>query len=377
MNKILAIDDVMDNLIAIKAILHEFMPECGVLIAQSGPEGINIAEKEQPDTILLDIIMPEMDGYEVCKRLKKNESTSNIPIIMLTAINTDTESKIKGLKAGADVFISKPIEPNELSAQINVMLRIKYAEDKLRAEKVSLEELVEARTKDLSETNKKLRFEITGRKRAETQIQIELNEKKVLLKEIHHRVKNNMNVIISLLNLQSQNIEDKDQAMAAFEESRNRIYSMALVHEQFYKSDDFSKIDMKPYIESISRKLHHIYMHDKEIVMELNFENVLLNVNDAIPCGLILNELLTNAYKYAFLSMKTGSIKISFKTMKDGSFNLTVQDNGVGLPEDIDIENSETLGLQLVKILVEQIRGTLEIKRNKGTEFSIKFSAER
>jgi PAS domain S-box-containing protein len=156
MKIILVIDDKKNNLIAIEALFNNLMPDYKVLTALSGKEGIEIARKEQPDTILLDIIMPEMDGYEVCEKLKKDELTKYIPIIMLTAIKTDTESRVKGLKIGADVFFSKPIDPIELSAQVNVMLRIKDAEDKLRAERELLDERVIVRTKELRESERQL-----------------------------------------------------------------------------------------------------------------------------------------------------------------------------------------------------------------------------
>lgn len=170
MKKVLVIDDKIDNLISIKALLNIYLPECTILTAQSGMEGIAIAKKEEPDTILLDIIMPEMDGYEVCQNLKEDEITNNIPVILLTAIKTDSKSRLKGLELGGDAFLSKPIEAEELSAQVNVMLRIKSAEDKLRTEKADLEVLVEARTKDLSETNKKLLLEISERKLIEEEL---------------------------------------------------------------------------------------------------------------------------------------------------------------------------------------------------------------
>jgi len=152
MKKILAIDDQKDNLLTVRALLTKFISSCEVLIAQSGKEGLEIAKKEQPDIILLDIIMPKMDGYEVCKKLKEDETTRHIPIIMLTAILNDTKSKIKGLETGADAFLTKPIEPNELSAQINVMFRIKKAEDKLRAERELLDKKVKERTEKLRES---------------------------------------------------------------------------------------------------------------------------------------------------------------------------------------------------------------------------------
>ncbi|MBN1531541.1 MAG: response regulator [Spirochaetes bacterium] len=156
MKKILAIDDKRDNLITISALLGNFLTDCTVITAQSGIEGIEKAKREQPDTIILDIKMPQMDGFEVCKHLKDDEVTKHIPIILLTAIKTDMESKLKGLQIGADAFLTKPIDETELIAQINVMLRIKHSEDLIRKEKDLLEEMVNERTRELQESRNKL-----------------------------------------------------------------------------------------------------------------------------------------------------------------------------------------------------------------------------
>ncbi|MBE0650271.1 MAG: response regulator [Bacteroidales bacterium] len=152
MKKILAIDDQKINLVTIKAIIENSIPDCKIFTAQSGNEGIESAIKNQPDTILLDIVMPGIDGYEVCKILKRDERTKHIPVIMVSAIKIDKESRIKGLTAGADFFISKPIDQDELAVQINVMLRIKAAEDKLREEKELLNQMFQERTKELKES---------------------------------------------------------------------------------------------------------------------------------------------------------------------------------------------------------------------------------
>lgn len=152
MNKILVIDDQKDNLTTMEAVIKSHLQDCKVLTALSGSEGIKMAVIEQPDTILLDIFMPGMDGFEVCKRLKADQSTHHIPIVMVTAIKTDVESRVKGLNLGADAFLSKPIDPVELSAQVTVMLRIKAAEDKLRAEKDQLDRVVKERTSELLES---------------------------------------------------------------------------------------------------------------------------------------------------------------------------------------------------------------------------------
>ncbi|MGA1874502.1 MAG: response regulator [bacterium] len=158
MVKILAIDDKQDNLITISAILKDILPHCVIITAQSGKEGIRKAQSESPDTILLDIRMPQMDGYEVCAALKSDHKTRPIPIIMLTAHDTDTGSRIRGLELGADAFLTKPIDGAELVAQVKVMLRIKKAEDSLRREKIFLEETVQERTRQLSEKEERYRL---------------------------------------------------------------------------------------------------------------------------------------------------------------------------------------------------------------------------
>jgi PAS domain S-box-containing protein len=164
MSKILIIDDNKDNILSIKANIKIYRSQYHILTALSGKEGINIAKTEKPDTILLDIIMPEMDGYEVCKQLKQDVVTKYIPIIFLTAVKISTNDKIAGLKLGAEVYLTKPVEPGELIAQIDVMLRIKKAGDQLRSDKVNLNKLVEIKTKNLTEAYTKIQREINERK---------------------------------------------------------------------------------------------------------------------------------------------------------------------------------------------------------------------
>jgi PAS domain S-box-containing protein len=213
--------------------------------------------------------------------------------------------------------------------------------------------------------------DITERKRAEGQIHKDLEEKNVMLKEIHHRVKNNLNIITSLLNLQANRITDKSQALAAFEESKNRVYAMALIHESLYKEQDFSHVNLKSFIENMTQNLLRVYQSSTKI--EIHVENVAMDLNNAIPCGLILNELVTNALKHAFQGNHKERITIGFCELKDKTFELTVQDNGIGLPIDVDIRKAKSLGLIIVSRLIEQIDGVLTITRSKGTKFRIKF----
>ncbi|MBN2416657.1 PAS domain S-box protein [bacterium] len=219
--------------------------------------------------------------------------------------------------------------------------------------------------------------DITEQKKVKQLIERELQEKKVLLREIHHRVKNNLNVIISLLGLQSRRITSREDAVDAFQESCDRIFSMALVHEYLYKSENFSQIDIKPYIESISEQLSRTHPMGRNIRFTSRIDNIYLNVTTAVPCGLILNELITNAYKYAFEGRVQGALDVSFSRDRDTVCVLTVRDDGVGLPESIDIDSVQTLGLRLVKILTGQLSGDLTISRKEGTTFTIRFKADQ
>ncbi len=158
MPKILAIDDKRDNLTTLTALLKALMPECAVITAQSGPEGIEKAQRELPDSVLLDVHMPGMDGFETCRRLKADERTRPIPVVMVTAVRTDAPSRIKGLEIGADAFLSKPIDEQELVSQLKVVLRIKAAEDALRAERDSMENLVQERTAELRKSEEQFRI---------------------------------------------------------------------------------------------------------------------------------------------------------------------------------------------------------------------------
>jgi two-component sensor histidine kinase len=215
-------------------------------------------------------------------------------------------------------------------------------------------------------------LDITKRKLTEEKIKNSLKEKEVMLKEIHHRVKNNLQIIISLLNLQADKI-DIPEALEAFTESRNRIYSMALVHERLYRSADFSSIDFSEYLQGMTKKLFTTYEITGRVSLNLDIQEILLGVDKAIPCGIIVNELVSNALKYAFPGDRAGSIDISLRALDDGFYELVIKDDGAGMPEDIDFEETESLGLHLVRLLVMQLDGTIAIEKNKGARFTILF----
>jgi PAS domain S-box-containing protein len=215
--------------------------------------------------------------------------------------------------------------------------------------------------------------DITKRKKAEDQLQASLREKEVLLREIHHRVKNNMQIISSLLSLQSRHIQDPG-VLEVFKESQRRIRSMALIHERLYQSADLSRIEFSQYLDNLANRLLHSYQVDSDRVrLSLHSEEVFLNINTAIPCGLIVNELISNALKHAFPNGRKGEVAVELRRNESGEFLLRVSDDGVGFPKALDFRRTETLGMQIVVTLVDQIDGTIEMGELGRTEFLIRF----
>lgn len=214
--------------------------------------------------------------------------------------------------------------------------------------------------------------DITQRKCAEEEIKKSLKEKEVLLREIHHRVKNNLQIISSLLHLQELT-EDEEEVIDVLKESEGRVKSMAMVHEKVYESPSFTHLNLKNYIEKLVSGILYTYGTSKEVIKtNLDIEDININIDTAIPLGLVINELVTNSVKYAFPKSKKGTITIKIKSLPD-HMEVLVADDGVGLPEEIDPENTETIGLQLVNILVKQIEGGITLDRAHGTEFRITF----
>jgi two-component sensor histidine kinase len=201
---------------------------------------------------------------------------------------------------------------------------------------------------------------------------ISLKEKEQLLKEIHHRVKNNMQIISSLLNLQTDNVVD-EKILNLLRESRNRINSMALVHEMLYKSDDLSKIGLKQYIENLSGSIYQSYVipnSDIEFFYDIE-SDIYFDVDKMVPLGLILNEIISNSLKYAFPEKK-GIIKISLN-VEDNKYVLRISDNGKGLKHDFDFEKDSHLGMKLIHMLVEQLAGEMQLEKKEGVSYRVVF----
>ncbi len=218
--------------------------------------------------------------------------------------------------------------------------------------------------------------DITKRKQSEALLEASLREKEMLLKEIHHRVKNNMQVVSSLLKLQADRVKDPE-ILALLQQSQTRVKSMALIHQKLYQSRNLAQVDFAEYIRSLVNMMAVSYRSSSvSVKTELNLAPLLLGIDTAIPVGLILNELVANAFKYAFRKTKTGRITVDFRP-ESGQVILAVRDDGQGLPEDFTLDQSNTLGMHLVKILTAQVGGQISFRNQGGAEFTVIFPLER
>ncbi|MEG4836513.1 PAS domain S-box protein [Microcoleus sp. B9-D4] len=219
-----------------------------------------------------------------------------------------------------------------------------------------------------------LQAELNDRKQAEANLKNSLREKEILLKEIHHRVKNNLCVVASLLELQSNTVADP-QVSKMFEESQNRLYSMALIHEKLYRSTNLAQINFGEYLEDLVSNLFHSYnISNNQIQLQVLAEPISLNLETATPCGLIANELVSNTLKHAFPDGTTGTVSVECYQTGDREINLLVKDNGIGFPQNLDFRKTHSMGFQVVCTLTEQLEGTIEISREFGTSFHLKFN---
>jgi two-component sensor histidine kinase len=217
--------------------------------------------------------------------------------------------------------------------------------------------------------------DVTARVLAEEKIHASLREKEALLKEIHHRVKNNLQVVSSLLGLQSRSVADPEMRKM-FRESQNRIHSMALLHECLYQSENLSQVNFPDYIRELAAHLFHSYgIAPERIHLRTNLDRLALNLDAAVPCGLIVNELVSNSLKYAFPDGREGEIRIELRELKNGVTQLIVADDGVGLRSDLDWTTTKSLGLRLVRTLAQQLGAKVEVSSQAGTEVQVTFAA--
>ncbi|WP_243147618.1 response regulator, partial [Scytonema sp. UIC 10036] len=503
--RILVVDDNADMREYMKRLLKQ---SYDVEAVEDGIAALSAIQQYLPDLVLTDVMMPRLDGFGLLQELRTNPQTRELPIILLSA-RAGEESRIEGLQAGADDYLTKPFSTRELLARIEASLKMaqirkeaalreqalrltaetaqkeaeataqrlshilesmsdafvaldrdwrityqnaaaeqinnnkprsqvlgktlweewpasvnsnfelqyqyamahqvpvhfeeryysppiydvwlevhaypsteglgifyrnisdrKLAEAKLKQSKQELEIRVAERTAELSQLNADLQQSELTLRRFSEHIEASLREKEVLLKEIHHRVKNNLGIVSSLLQMQCRRTQDS-QATAILLDSQNRIASIALVHEKLYRSQDLANINFAQYIPDLVTHLFDSYnMKSSHIKLHFQVEDTSLDIETAIPCGLIVNELVSNALKYAFPNNQAGEIIMKLYE-HEHQLTLIVRDNGVGLPVDFDKKKTKTLGIKLIQGLVKQLRGSIEINSEQGTEFKI------
>lgn len=216
--------------------------------------------------------------------------------------------------------------------------------------------------------------EITGMLQETQRLKSLIREKEMLLKECHHRIKNNLQIVSSMLALQSDSIQEQS-VLRQFNDGQNRIKTMSLIHEFLYRSESLNKIDFSEYVYKLINSLYYSFCSDRHVKLKFESERIDLGVETATPCGLIINELISNSFKYAFDGCPEPELTVRLSLMHKGNLQMLISDNGKGLPEHMDIYNTGTLGLQLVTGLAEQIKSTIKLNRHSGTEYIFEFPA--
>ena len=291
------------------------------------------------------MVMPVMNGLEMVKEIKK--IASDAKFVVMSAYS-EKDSFVESIHLGIDGYLMKPVEAKKLLSLIDEFAGITLMKWELeRKEK--------------------------KRREAEEYLKKSLEEKDILLREVHHRVKNNMQIISSILRMQSRNIDDP-KLKDVLQESQNRIHSMALIHENLYNNKSLANINFSTYIKSLSGNIARSYASQNgHIKFDYKIEEAYLPMDIAIPCGLIINELISNSFKYAFNGKSNGVIGIDFSSLKEDEFQLIVSDDGIGIPDTIDITKTKSLGMKILYKLVQQIDGELQSDFSNGTKFNITF----
>jgi two-component sensor histidine kinase len=371
-DKVLVIDD---EDVVVAAVTKHLKRDYTVVSADDGKGGLELFIKERPILIILDLRMPEMDGVEFLENLRPGPQDP-YSVIVLTGHGSDEDME-RCFDLGVSAFLHKPFNVFELRGIVKNCVALKKMENELRQNRAHLEDKVEERTKELTD-------EVAVRRQAEERLKASLREKEVLMREIHHRVKNNLQIVSSLLDLQSRYIKDPE-TLSIFKNSQMRLRSMALIHEKLYQADDLANIDFTKYVSTLVEYLRRSYEGvGSGVSIEMDIEGadrkmdgIRLSIDAAVPCGLIINEIVTNSMKHAFPSGPSGpagTIRISLKTRPGGLHVLEIGDDGVGLPGHYDISKASSLGVRLIKALAtEQLDGKIDIDTTNGLKYRIEF----
>lgn len=371
--KVLLIEDDEDDYVLVRSLLSESPAlQYGLEWVTTYEAALEAMDRDEHDICLLDYRLGERSGLDLLREVTGKKYKA--PIIFLTG-RGDYDVDFEAMKAGAaDYLVKDQISVPLLERSIRYAMEHKKAEEQLRRAYNEVEIRVRERTAELARVNEALQAEIIERKHREAQVRAALEEKEVLLKEIHHRVKNNMQVISSLLNLQARTVKNS-QLSEAFQESQNRIRAMILIHEILYRSENLAEINLGLYLSELVENLFRVYRTEAgHVRLRMDTEPITVGTDQAIPCGLVVNEVISNSLKYAFPDKRSGEIAIGLRLLGNSNVELIIRDNGISIPAEISFPNAQTLGLKLVFILVEeQLGGTVSLNRDNGTQFVINF----
>jgi two-component sensor histidine kinase len=307
------------------------MPRLGLALNHLAKGGVDI--------VLLDLGLPDGDGLDTVRRVRL--LAPEVPLVVLTG-RDDVAALAEAMSAGAqDYLVKGQIENRALPRAL------RHAIERFRL--------------------------LTKAKVANAELERRVKEKDILLGEIHHRVKNSLQVVSSLLSLEADRIADPT-VLEMLQNSQNRIRSMALIHQTLYQSKDFGRVDFRAFLDSFVPTLIQSYStHPEQITLTTHVDGIRVPIDEAIPCGLIVNELVSNALKHAFPGGRRGTISVEFTQVENSRARLSVSDDGVGIPESFQLEPSNTLGMQLVYLLAGQIGGKVEVRHANPTEMALTF----
>jgi len=373
---ILIVDDQEANRYLLSALLKGGGHTVGE--APDGKKALQMLGEESYDLVISDILMPVMDGYQLCREIRAHGRLRTLPFAFLTATYVDEKDELFALKLGADRFFRKPFDPRTFMQEITAFMEEIKGGTKRRPRPASDEKEIltlynERLINKLEAKMLVLEKEIAERKLAEEIARAALNEKELLLREVHHRVKNNMQIISSLINLSGRDLKDS-ATHEVLRQIRLRIRSISMIHEKLLKSSDLIHVDFAEFLNDMSIHYFQHYKADPDrINLRLDVEPMAVPIGLAIPCGLIAGELLSNALKHAYPAGRRGEVSVGLKRLPNNEALLNVRDNGVGLAADADIRKMETTGMTILNALVEQINGRLELIRDTGSDFRVVF----
>ncbi len=352
---ILVVDDQPSQLLSHEVILRELGER--LVTARSGREALQRLMDEDFAVILLDVNMPDMDGFETASLIHQHPRFEKTPIVFVTGAQPTTLDLLKGYRVGAVDYVEVPVVPEILRSKVAVFVDLNR------------------KRRDLQRLNDALQAEIAQRRNAEEAVR-HSREKEVLLQEIHHRVKNNLQIITSLLRMQSRAVQDPAFS-EALRECQNRVASMALIHDKLYRARDLARVSFGEYVRDLTNNILTSYaLPARSVRVRLDIDDLSLSLDYAVPCGLILNELMSNCLKHAFPVGHSGTVYIGFHAEGEEELCLVVRDDGVGVPADVDLARTSSLGWRLIRALVEQLGGVVQCQTAGGTSIEIRFARQ-